>query len=170
VFVFFVGVFSGEYLSTAVFVEDVDKLFDSFNSVKHVAPGKALHSPLSGDSPHIDHWTKASLGIKRWFFLKNGKPTFMKRTPSENGWITNIGAVQHVWRTLKKAGFDYLETRRLNQGPLENPFGVICLHCGSNNNPTLGQFVDALKTSIINGLAYTGLRIASCEGDDTASG
>jgi hypothetical protein len=31
--------------------------------------------------------------------------------------------------------------------PLENTFGVIRLHCGSNNNPTVGQFVDALKTS-----------------------
>ena len=31
----------------------------------------------------------------------------------------------------------------------------------------MGQFVDALKTSIINGLAYTGLRNANCEGDDT---
>ena len=32
---------------------------------------------------------------------------------------------------------------------------------------TVGQFVDALKTSIINGLAYTGLCNANCEGDDT---
>jgi hypothetical protein len=31
----------------------------------------------------------------------------------------------------------------------------------------VGQFVDALKTSIINGLAYTGLRNANWEGDDT---
>jgi len=68
---------------------------------------------------------------------------------------------------LKTAGFDYLETRSLNQDPLENTFGVICLHCGSNNNPTVGQFVDALMTSIINGFAYTGLRNANCEGDDT---
>jgi hypothetical protein len=68
---------------------------------------------------------------------------------------------------LKCAGFDCLETRSLNQDPLENTFGVIRLHCGSNNNPTVGQFVGALKTSIINGLAYTGLRNASCEGDDT---
>jgi len=60
-----------------------------------------------------------------------------------------------------------LETRSLNQDPHENTFGVICLHCGSNNNPTVGQFVDAMMTSIINGLAYTGLRNANCEGDDT---
>ena len=44
---FFARVFSSEYLPTAVFVEFVDKLFDSFNSVKHAAPGKALRSPLS---------------------------------------------------------------------------------------------------------------------------
>jgi len=33
----------------------------------------------------------------------------------------------------------------------------------------VGQFVlvDALKTSVINGLAYTGLCNANCEGDDT---
>ena len=53
-------------------------------------------------------------------------------------------------RNVESAGFDYLEARNLNQDPLENTLGVIRLHCGSNNNPTVGQFVDALKTSIIN--------------------
>jgi hypothetical protein len=51
--------------------------------------------------------------------------------------------------------------------PLENSFGVIRLHWGSNNNPIVGQFVVALKTSIINGLEYTGVRNANCKGDDT---
>ena len=85
------------------------------------------------------------MGIKSWIFLKDGKPAFNKLTPSQNGSITDIGAIQHVWRTLKSTGFDYLETRSLNQDPLENTFGVIRLHCGSNNNPTVGQFLDALK-------------------------
>jgi len=167
VFVFFADVFRPDYLATAVFVDDVDKLFDSFNSVKHGASGKPLRSPLSDKSPHIGHWTKASMGIKSWIFLKDGKPAFKQLPPSQNGWIVDIGAVQHVWRTLKSAGFHYLETRSLNQDPLENTFGVIRLHCGSNNNTTVGQFADALKASIINGLAYTGLRNANCEGDDT---
>ena len=51
-FVFFVGVFSKEYLLTAVFVDDVDELFDSFNSAKHGASGKALRSPLSDESSY----------------------------------------------------------------------------------------------------------------------
>jgi hypothetical protein len=54
-----------------------------------------------------------------------------------------------------------------HKDPLENTFGIIRLHCGSNSNPTVGQFVDVLKTSIINGLAYTGLHNANCEGEDT---
>jgi len=98
------------YLPTAVFVQGFNKLYDSFNSVKRAAPGKIWHSPLSDNSPHVGHWTKASMWIKSWIFLEDDKPACKKPTPSHSGWITDIGAVQHVWRTLKSAGFDYLET------------------------------------------------------------
>jgi len=67
---------------------------------------------------------------------------------------------------LKRAGFDCLEAQSLNQDPLENTFGVIHFYCGSNNNPTVGQFVNALKTSIISGLVHTGPHNANCESDD----
>ena len=40
---------------------------------------------------------------------------------------------------------------------------LFVLHCGSNNNPSLGQFVDALKTVNINGLAYRSLYGTNCE-------
>ena len=109
-FVFFVGVFSSEYLPTAVFIEGIEKLFDSFNSLKCAAPGKVWCSPLSDSSTRIGHWTKVSMGIKSWIFLKEEKPAFKKLTRSQNGWITDIGAVQHVWRTWKSAGFYYLQT------------------------------------------------------------
>ena len=48
--------------------------------------------------------------------------------------------------------FKYLETRNLNQDVLQYTFGAICLQCGSNNNPSVQQFVDTLQTVIINGL------------------
>jgi hypothetical protein len=41
------------------------------------------------------------------------------------------------------------------------------MHYGSNNNPTVGQFVDGLKTSIINGHGFRHLKNTNCEGDDT---
>ena len=105
--------------------------------MKRAAPDKTLRSPLSDNSPQIGHWTKASIGIKSRIFLKDGKPAFKKPTPSQNGWIIDIGAVQHMWRTLKRAGCDSLETQGLNQDPPENILGVSCLQCGSNNNPTV---------------------------------
>ena len=53
----------------------------------------------------------------------------------------------------------------VNQDSLENTFGVIHLHCGSNNNPTVGQLVNALRTIIINDLASRGLTNTNCKDD-----
>jgi hypothetical protein len=95
IFVFrFSGVFSSEYLPTAVFVNDIDKLFDGVNSVKHAALGKTLLFPLNDSSPHIGHWTKAAMRIKSWIFLKDGKPAFSKPTPSQNGWLVDNSAAE----------------------------------------------------------------------------
>jgi len=160
------GNFSLDYVATGVFVEEVDQLFDSFNGNIQAPKFKNLLRPLSSDNPHMVYWDKAGVGVSSWTFLKDGKPAFNKPPLSQNGWLVNIGAVRHVWRRWKQAGFKYLETRNLNQDPLENTFGVIRLQCGSNNNPTVGQFVDALKTSIINDLAFRDLRNTNCEDDE----
>jgi hypothetical protein len=66
-------------------------------------------------------------------------------------------AAHHVWWTVKEEGFTYLHTRNLNQDPLVNIFGAIHMYCGCNNKPTIGQFVDSLKTSIINDIVLSGL-------------
>jgi hypothetical protein len=66
---FVLNVYSGgccsEYLATAVFVEQVDSLFDSFNGGTRVDQAKTLRCPLSDNSPHIEHWKKASMGVNR---------------------------------------------------------------------------------------------------------
>jgi hypothetical protein len=72
-----------------------------------------------------------------------------------------------VWKTVKETGFKYLETRSLNQDPLENTFCAIRFYCGSNDNPTVGKFVNALKSNIVNGVAFRGLQGSNCEDDDT---
>jgi hypothetical protein len=154
-----------EYLMTAALVGKVDHLFDSFNCGTRVDPEKILRCPLSDNIPHMDHWKKASMGIRSRIFLKDGKPTLLHHRPSQIGWLIDITAAQHVWRTVKKAGFKCLHTQRLNQDPLENTFGAIHLYCGSNDNPNVGLFADALKTSIVNGLAFRGFCGTNCEDD-----
>jgi hypothetical protein len=78
-----------------------------------------------------------------------------------------LGAL-HVWRNLKKAEFYYPETQRQTQDSLENTFGAIYLLCGSNSNPTMEQFVDALKANIISAPAFRGLHGTNCKEDDAS--
>jgi hypothetical protein len=85
------GNFGAEYVATGVFVEEVG----SFNKNKGASPFKKLLGPLSNDSPHMGYWDKAGKRVSSWVFLKDGKPAFNK-PPSQNGWLVNIGAVQHV--------------------------------------------------------------------------
>ena len=66
---------------------------------------------------------------------------------------------------MKERSLKYLETQNLYQDALENTFDAIHLHCGSNNKPSVGQFVYALKTVIGNGLTYRGLLGPNCEND-----
>jgi hypothetical protein len=99
------GTVSADCVATGVFVEEAPQLFDSFNSTKHAPTCKKLLRPLSSDSPHMGYWDKAFTVVSNWIFLKVGKPAFNKPPSSQNGWLVSIGAVRHVWRMLKKAGF-----------------------------------------------------------------
>ena len=74
----------------------------SFNCMKYAFPAKKLLYPPSRDSPHIGSWARISMWISSWIFLKDAKRAFTKPPPSQSGWLTNICAVQHVWRMLKK--------------------------------------------------------------------
>jgi len=159
------GSMDSRCLSTAAFVKETDSLFDSVNGVpRNPNHRKVLRCRLSSTTEHLEHWKNAASKIKSWTFL-NKECEQIRSSPSQTGWLITIAAVQHVWRRVKGKRFKYLETQNLNQDALENTFGAICLHCGSNNNPSVGQFVDAPKTVIINGLACRGLLDPHCEDD-----
>jgi hypothetical protein len=105
---FLFNVLSGECcsecLATAAFIK-VDNLFHRFNGGMHVDLGKTLCCPLNDDSPHTDHWTNVSMAINIWIFFKDGKPAFLHPPQSQNGWQIDTTATQHLWRTVKQAGF-----------------------------------------------------------------
>lgn len=90
--------------------------------------------------------------------------------PSQQGWIWTINAVERLWKNLtwKHNNIKTLCTRRLQQDPIENLFGSIRANCGANTNPTVGQFVAALKTTIMSNLAHLSSG-GNCELDDNES-
>jgi hypothetical protein len=61
--------------------------------------------------------------------------------------------------------FDYFETLKLNQDPLENTYSTIRLHRYSKDNPNVAQFIYTLKISNINGHAFRGLCGSNCNED-----
>jgi hypothetical protein len=113
-------------------------------------------------------WEDAKRKLQTWKFVSS-EGTVIKRQPRcLTGWITSITGIEFVWRTLQSTGFAFLETRALNQDPLENLFGSVRANCGSNVNPTVPQFVGALKTCIINDLSFKDFHLqgTNCENDD----
>lgn len=86
--------------------------------------------------------------------------------PSQIGWVWTLNGVELIFKKLvKDHNVRSLATRRLQQDPLENLFGCIRGNCGSNTNPTTGQFVDGLKTAILSRLAHIGTT-GNCEIDN----
>ena len=113
----------------------------------------------------MEHWQNAASKIKSWTFL-NKQYEQIHPALSQTGWLITIAAVQHVRRRVnEEERFKTLESQNLNQDALENTFGAIRLHCGSYNNLSVGQLVDALKTVIISGLAFRGLLNPHSEDD-----
>jgi len=55
--------FGADYVATGVFVEEVDRLFDSLNSKRHAPTFKELLHQLSNDSPHIGYWDRAGVAV-----------------------------------------------------------------------------------------------------------
>ena len=145
-------------VTTAVFVKGVVDLFYNFIGVMHCPYcRKLLRCHLTSTSKHMEGWRSAVDKIKSRTFL-NKESEAMHPPPSQAGWLITIRTLQHVWRKVsEEQKFKYPETRNLNEDALENTFYPIHLCCGSNDNLSVGKFVDDLKTVIINGLAYMSL-------------
>ncbi|CAK1597444.1 unnamed protein product [Parnassius mnemosyne] len=147
---------------TATFVQKFDELFDAVNADSpDLRRGKKYSTNLNKKTPHL------ALFRNMREFISNMKYIGSKSNPpSQEGWIHTLNAIERLWKNLQAIGIKSLPTRRLNQDPLENCFGCIRYSCGSNNSPTINQFIAGIKTAIISNLKHSGHK-KNCE-DDTA--
>lgn len=114
------GLLPNEAVYTGELIKNVDKLFDSFNSsaVHHY---KESRKAFGAASSHSTFLAEMKNYLSSWEFLTPPRVQIY----CVKGWISNIGALQHLWQDLQTYGFQFLLTRRLNQDPLEHLFGVI---------------------------------------------
>lgn len=148
---------------TANFISKIDKLFDCLNADSADRKrGKPYSTNFTSRSPHMSVFAE----MKELF--TNMKFIGSRRTPpSQLGWVKLLNGYERLWDNLsKKYNVSSIATRRINQDPLENAFGSIRSNCGSNDNPTVAQFIGGLKTALISNLRN--INNGNCEAD-TAS-
>ena len=140
-------------MGTAEYAKKFDTLFDCFNS-SEVYCTKVYRGSLSARSKHrnmlldIQSW----LATLRVITVSTGRD-ITTQVKCFEGWRSNINALLLLWNDLSSNhGFRFLLTRRLNQDPLENFFGVIRQAGGFNANPTPYQFQNAYRKSCFNSL------------------
>lgn len=148
--------------ATVSLLEKFDQLFDALNAdTQDLRRGKKYSTNITKKTPHLELFHDMRKFITEMKFIGSSS-----QPPSQRGWIRTINAVERLWKNLLALNVSALSTRRLNQDPLENCFRCIRYHCGSNDNPTVEQFVSGVKTAIINNLRHTKSK-RNCE-DDTA--
>ncbi|CAK1592306.1 unnamed protein product, partial [Parnassius mnemosyne] len=144
------GVLTTEALATAELVSKMDKLFDLLNSsTSNLKNGKPHATNISKTSPHWEFFNEM-----RGFFKSLILIGCQRAPPSIMGWLWTMNGVKHLYTNLTKKhkNIRSISTRALQQDPLENLFGAIRSNCGSNVNPTVRQFVAALKSTIFSKL------------------
>lgn len=141
----------------------MDKLFDILNSQ---TPDLRRGKPFSTNLSNKRQLLFKHITCMKHFFEKVEYVGIKRAPPSKEGWIWTLNGVERLWRNLttKHKNIKTLATRRLQQDPLENLFGCIRGNCGSNTNPTVGQFTAGLKTAILSNLSHLG--VGNCENDE----
>lgn len=153
------GVLPPEATSTAEFVEKMDQLFDSLNSSCVEITERKMRHAISPSTEHIDFLNSCISWIKSWKFKAPRQPTSIR------SWQVTIKAICMLWTDLQESfNFKFLLTRRLNQDPLGNLFGIIRQQHGCNETPNAFQFAAGLK-HIIVGKLFRLSDSSNCEAD-----
>lgn len=147
--------------STAEFLDRMDKLFDCLNSSVIKKKGQKLRYAISETSEHHQFLQESLQWIPYWKFKGRRQPHTIE------GWQVTIKGVLLLWEDLRaNFCFRHLMTRRLQQDPLENLFGLIRQQNGCNEHPNAFQFTAGLKHIWISKIMKLS-KDGNCEDDTT---
>jgi len=161
--------FSGSE-ATVHFLRFIDRLFDVLNSRNPVAKGYKASMKPSNECV----W-RPFLEEAKQYLLKltddKGLPMYTtKRRTAFVGLLCTTDFIVAVYNDLVAAAnapLKYLLTYKVSQDHLELFFGAVRASCGSNNNPTVRQFVAAYKWLLMRHNVQGGL--GNCSVQDGTS-
>jgi hypothetical protein len=131
-----------EAMSFAQFAKDMDTIYDVFNSSSPLE-AKPMKAALSDTCLHWEHLDAARQMFESLQMYDGAKK--LPRPPCFDGWLLNIRVMPMIWSMCRNNGMVNLKTRYVQQDCLENLFSIVRQSCGSNTNPTAGQFRIAIS-------------------------
>ena len=153
------GSMKAEAMKTAEFVENMDRLFNVFNSSTKTSTRKMQHCLMekSGHMTFLD---------ESFIWLSTIKPMSKRKTlPCIEGWKLSIRSLQLIWKDLHtNHNVAFLFTNRLNQDCAENLFSVIRGKGGNRDNPDAREFRSALRQIMVEKVMIPSPK-ANCEND-----
>lgn len=151
---------------TADFLLFFDRLFDSVNAdTPRPPPGKKLKCAYSTLSGHQEFWAKSIDTLKTMKFYCPNKKVFVS-VPTIKNFIFTLRNLLYICpKIIDTKKFQYVQLKTFNQDSLENLFGNIRSLGVRNVNPTCNQFVQNIKSLIINNFTSYHSLGANCEED-----
>lgn len=135
-------------LVTAKFVQTFNDLFDVLNSSTENNDEIPHKSAFKGDDWQIELLNNGAKYISNLTVKHNGK-NVTSRFCFLKSWPVTISALISLWNDIRAdETVTYLMTRRINQDPLENFFGLMRNTCGNNRRPTSEQFIAGFKMQL----------------------
>ena len=146
--------------ATVHFLRIIDRLFDLLNSRNPFAKGfKSALKPsnFSFWRPFVDEVRLYLLGLTDYL----GTPMYKtKRRTAFVGLLCTIDSVLAIYSQyvdVASAHLKYFLTYKISQDHIELFFGGIRAACGSNNNPTVRQFISVYKRMLMRHNVQGGL-------------
>lgn len=140
------GDFPPSASGTAEFCQNMNDLFDVFNSCNFKGPVK-LRNAITANSEHLTLLSSLREWIGTWEFRDQNGQNCSRRIKCVSGLKLNIAALELLYSELIVGSDKYLMMRKINQDGLENFFSLMRHKGGFCNNPSPRQFMSAFNNA-----------------------